>query len=85
MFVENIPTDVWTEAMITEWLEGRRPAVTLKQLGMEGGVRALELSPDLNSLSAVYSSISRGMFFSLATSPLGKKLSGVLSGLNGIM
>lgn len=85
MFVEQHPTNVWVEAIIIEWLEGRRPAVTLKQHGVEGRVLALELSPGLNSLSAIYSSMTLGKFFSLATSVVGKILSGLLSGLNEIM
>ena len=47
MFVEQHPTNVWIEAIIIEWLEGRRPAVTLKQHGVEGRVLAFAVEPRL--------------------------------------
>lgn len=67
---------------MTKWLEGRRFTVTEAVRKEEG--TALELSPDFNSLSSIYESMTLGKFFSLAASVVGR-LSWLLSGLNEII
>lgn len=62
MFVGQHPKNVWTEAMMTKWLEGRRFTVT-EAVRKEERVQALELSPDFNSLSSIYRSMTLGKFF----------------------